>query len=92
MLVEHAEADPVLRKELRILVAGTEGAGKLAAEIDKRIQTIGRSRSFLDCDRCGHADRAAKPSPSHQVLDRSEGAAGQGRRAQWAFRIAGPLT
>jgi hypothetical protein len=51
MLVEHAETDPVLRKKLRILLAGTEGVGKLAAEIDKRIQTIGRSRSVFDWDR-----------------------------------------
>ncbi len=61
MLVEHAEADPVLRKKLRILIAGTEGAGKLAAEIDKRIQTIGRSRSFVDCDSLkGCATRTGK--------------------------------
>jgi hypothetical protein len=50
-LVEHAETDPVLHKKLRMLLAGTEGPGKLAAEIDKRIQTIGRSRSFVDSDR-----------------------------------------
>jgi hypothetical protein len=47
-LVEHAESDPGLRKKLRMLLAGTEGPGKLAAELGKRIQTIGQSRSFVD--------------------------------------------
>ena len=51
LLVEHAEADPVLRKKLRMLLAATEGAGKLSKEIEKRIRTIGRSRSFIDWDR-----------------------------------------
>jgi hypothetical protein len=51
VLSEHAETDPVLRKKLRMLLAGTEGPGRLAAEIDKRIQTIGRSRSFVDWEK-----------------------------------------
>ncbi len=50
-LIEHAENDPILRKKLRMLLAGTEGPGKLAAELGKRIQTIGRSRSFVDWDK-----------------------------------------
>ena len=50
-LIEHAESDPILRKKLRMLLAGTEGPGKLAAELGKRIQTIGRSRSFVDWDK-----------------------------------------
>ena len=48
LLIAHAATDPVLRKKLGMLLAGTEGPGKLAAEIDKRIKTIGRSRSFVD--------------------------------------------
>jgi hypothetical protein len=32
-----ADTDPVLRKKLVMLLASTEGPGKLAAEIDKRI-------------------------------------------------------
>jgi hypothetical protein len=50
-LIEHAESDPILRKKLRMLLAGTAGPGKLAAELGKRIQTIGRSRSFVDWDK-----------------------------------------
>ena len=48
VLIGHATTDPALRKKLGMLLAGTEGPGKLAAEIDKRIKTIGRSRSFVD--------------------------------------------
>ena len=50
-LVAHAATDPTLRKKLGMLLAGTEGPGKLAAEIDKRIKTIGRSRSFVDWEK-----------------------------------------
>lgn len=51
VLIAHAATDPVLRKKLGMLLAGTEGPRKLAAEIDKRIKTIGRSRSFVDWDK-----------------------------------------
>ena len=51
VLIEHAESDPVLRKKLRMRLAGTEGPGRLAAEIDKRIRTIGRSRSFVEWEK-----------------------------------------
>ncbi len=51
VLIAHATTDPALRKKLGILLAGTEGPGKLAAEIDKRLRTIGRSRSFVDWDK-----------------------------------------
>ncbi len=51
LLVAHAATDPILRKKLGTLLAGTEGPGKLAAEIDKRIRTIGRSRSFVDWEK-----------------------------------------
>ena len=51
VLIVHASTDPVLRKKLGMLLAGAEGAGKLAAEIDKRIKTIGRSRSLVDWER-----------------------------------------
>jgi hypothetical protein len=51
VLIAHAASDPVLRKKLGMLLAGTEGPGKLAAEIDKRIKTIGRSRSFVDWEK-----------------------------------------
>jgi len=51
VLVKHAESEPGLRKKLRMLLAGTEGPSRLKAEIGKRIQTIGRSRSFVDWDK-----------------------------------------
>ena len=51
VLIAHADTDPVLRKKLVMLLASTEGPGKLAAEIDKRIKTIGRSRSFVDWEK-----------------------------------------
>jgi hypothetical protein len=51
LLIAHAATDPTLRKKLGMLLAGTEGPGKLAAEIDKRIKTIGRSRSFVDWEK-----------------------------------------
>jgi hypothetical protein len=50
-LVEHAATDSVLRKKLGILLAGTEGAEKLSNEIENRIRTIGRSRSYVDWDK-----------------------------------------
>ncbi len=50
-LLEHADGDPVLRKKLRMLLAGTEGPGSLGAEIDKRIRAIGRSRSMVDWEK-----------------------------------------
>ena len=51
LLIAHAATDPTLRKKLGVLLASTEGPGKLAAEIDKRIKTIGRSRSFVDWEK-----------------------------------------
>jgi hypothetical protein len=50
-LVAHAATDPILRKKLAMLLAGTEGPAKLAAEIDKLIRTIGRSSSFVDWEK-----------------------------------------
>lgn len=51
VLIAHAESDAGLRKKLGMLLAGTAGPAKLAAEIDKRIRTIGRSRSFVDWEK-----------------------------------------
>ncbi len=51
LLVEHANADPILRKKLRMLLAAEKGAGNLATELVKRIRTIGRSRSFVDWEK-----------------------------------------
>jgi hypothetical protein len=51
LLIEHAAADAGLRKKLGMLLAGAKGAGTLADEIDKRLRTIARSRSFIDWDK-----------------------------------------
>ena len=51
VLIAHADTDPALRKKLAMLLASTEGPDKLAARIDKRIKTIGRSRSFVDWEK-----------------------------------------
>jgi hypothetical protein len=51
LLISHAEEDAALRKKLKLLLAGTAGAGKLAAEISKRMQAIGRSRSMIDWEK-----------------------------------------
>jgi hypothetical protein len=47
VLVEHAKGDTVLRRKLRLLLASKEGLGKLVAEIEKRIRTIGKSKSLI---------------------------------------------
>ena len=51
VLVEHAKVDSVLRRKLRLLLASKEGSGKLVAEIEKRIRTIGRSKSQIAWER-----------------------------------------
>jgi hypothetical protein len=51
VLMEHAKVDSVLRRKLRLLLASKEGAGRLVAEIEKRIRTIGRSKSLIGWER-----------------------------------------
>jgi len=51
LLVDHAKVDPVLRRKLQLLLASKEGSGKLVTELDKRIRTIGRSKSFIGWER-----------------------------------------
>ena len=51
VLLEHAGSDPVLRKKLHMLMAGTEGAGKLDSELAKLIRTIGGSRSVVNWEK-----------------------------------------
>jgi hypothetical protein len=50
-LITQAEADPVLARSLRLELAGADGATRLAAEIDKRLRTIQRSRGFVEWDK-----------------------------------------
>jgi hypothetical protein len=51
LLVDHAKVDSVLRRKLRLLLASKEGSDKLAAELEKRIRTIGRSKSHIAWER-----------------------------------------
>lgn len=50
-LMAQAEADPVLARSLRLELAGADGATRLAAEIEKRLRTIQRSRGFVEWDK-----------------------------------------
>ena len=50
-LVVHAATDAALRKKLGMMLAAAKGAGSLAGEIDKRLKTIARSRSFVEWDK-----------------------------------------
>lgn len=50
-LIAQAEADPVLARSLRLELAGADGATRLAAEIEKRLRTIQRSRGFVEWDK-----------------------------------------
>lgn len=51
LLVDHAKADPVLRRKLQLLLASKEGSHKPVAEIEKRVRTIGKSKSFIGWER-----------------------------------------
>ncbi len=43
VLIAHAGTSPILRKKRDMLLAGAEGSGKSAAEIDKRTSFTGHS-------------------------------------------------
>ena len=51
LLMGAAQGDPALARSLRLVLAGTDGGGRLAAEVEKRLRTIGRSRGFIDWDK-----------------------------------------
>lgn len=51
LLIEHAAVDVGLRKKIGMLLAGAQGTATLADQIDKRLRTISRSRSFVDRDK-----------------------------------------
>jgi hypothetical protein len=51
LLMAQAEDDPALARALRLVLAETDGAGRLAAEVEKRLRTIGRSKGFIDWDK-----------------------------------------
>ena len=49
-LVDYSEDDPVLRRKLRLLLVGAASPDRLAVEIARRMDRIGRSRSNIDAD------------------------------------------
>ncbi len=49
--MQAATGDPALARSLRLALAGTDSAGRLAAEVEKRLRTIRRSRGFIDWDK-----------------------------------------
>ena len=51
LLAELSTADPVVRKAAKLALAAGQSPAKLLAEIDKRIHTIARSKTFIDWDR-----------------------------------------
>ena len=51
LLMDAAQGDPTLARSLRLVLAGTDGGGRLAAEVEKRLRTIGRSRGFVEWDK-----------------------------------------
>ena len=51
LLMEHAEDDPVLARSLRLALAETDGADRLASEVEKRLRTLQRAKGFIDWDK-----------------------------------------
>lgn len=51
LLMEQAENDPAVARSLRLALAGTESGGRLAAEVEKRLRTIRRSKGFIAWDK-----------------------------------------
>ncbi len=51
LLIVAAQGDPALAWSLRLVLAGTDGDGRLAAEVKMRLRTIKRSRGFIDWDK-----------------------------------------
>ena len=51
LLMDAAQGNPALARSLRLVLAGTDGGGRLAAEVEKRLRTIGRSRGFIEWDK-----------------------------------------
>lgn len=48
LLIEVSDANPAVKRRLRLELAGAQGPGDVAKEVRKRLTTIGRSRSFID--------------------------------------------
>lgn len=53
IITAQAKLDPVFARSVRMAVAAQDDPSALAHEIDKRLKTIRRSKSFLDWDKVG---------------------------------------
>ena len=51
LLMAQAKEDAALARTLRLALAGTDGSGRLATEVEKRLRTIGRARGFIEWDK-----------------------------------------
>jgi hypothetical protein len=51
LLMGQADGDPAVARSLRLALAEMEGKGRLGAEVEKRLRTIGRSRGFIEWDK-----------------------------------------
>ncbi len=51
LLMAQAQSDPALARSLRLVLAATDGGTHLAAEVEKRLRTIQRSRGFIEWDK-----------------------------------------
>jgi hypothetical protein len=51
LLMAQAKADPAMARSLRLALAGTDGTGRLAAEVEKRLRTIQHSKGFIEWDK-----------------------------------------
>ncbi len=48
LLIDIAAADPVMRRRLRLVLAGEAGGGEAAREVQKRLATLAKARSFVE--------------------------------------------
>ncbi len=51
LVLAQTQADPVFARTVRMALAAKDEGGSLAHEIDKRLKTIRRSRSFIEWDK-----------------------------------------
>ena len=51
LVLNQAEADPIFARAARMELAAKDDSGALAHEIEKRLKTIRRSRSFIEWDK-----------------------------------------
>ncbi len=51
LLMDAAQGDLALARSLRLVLASADGGSRLAAEVEKRLRTTGRSRGFIEWDK-----------------------------------------